>query len=77
MTQIKETSGSELPPGWTEARIRDVIDHYDSQTDEEAVAEDEAAFQRDDHTVMVVPSELVPVVQALLAEFARHSTDQR
>ena len=75
MAQDERTPTSDLPDGWTESRIRAIIDHYDSQTDEEAVAEDEAAFQRDDHTVMVVPSELVPVVQALLAEFARHSMD--
>jgi integrase/recombinase XerD len=29
------------PPGWDERRIRDVANHYEQQTDDEAVAEDE------------------------------------
>ena len=34
-----------FPPGWDEARVRDLIEHYESQTEDEAVAEDEAAFE--------------------------------
>lgn len=33
----------EFPPGWDEERVQAVIRHYDSQTEDEAVAEDEAA----------------------------------
>ncbi len=29
----------EYPPGWDEQRIRAVIDHYDRQSEDEAVAE--------------------------------------
>ena len=29
-----------FPPGWDEARVRDLIEHYESQTEDEAVAED-------------------------------------
>ena len=57
-----------FPPGWDEERVRDVIEHYESQTEEEAVAEDEAAFALEGHTVMAIPHHLVPTVQALLAE---------
>ena len=53
-----------FPPGWTEKRIRKVIAHYENQTDEEAAAEDEAAFQS--CTMMAVPIELVPAVSKLL-----------
>jgi hypothetical protein len=31
-----------FPPGWDEERMRRVIEHYESQNDEEAIAEDEA-----------------------------------
>ena len=31
-----------FPPGWDESRVRAVIEHYEQQTDEEAVREDEA-----------------------------------
>lgn len=46
--------------------MRDVLEHYESQTEEEAVAEDEAAFRRRDQAVMVVPKELVPTITKLI-----------
>ena len=57
---------SKFPPGWDEQRVRRVIEHYESQTDEEAVAEDEAALAT--ATVINVPSELVPKVRKLIAK---------
>jgi len=33
-----------FPPGWDENRVRLVLSHYEEQTEDEAVAEDEAAF---------------------------------
>ena len=56
-----------FPPGWDEARVRDVLEHYQSQTEDEAVAEDEAAFENTSHTVMVIPNDLVPAVRAILS----------
>jgi hypothetical protein len=56
------------PEGWDEARVRRVLAHYEEQTDEEAVAEDEAAYESTTHTVMEVPVELVPEVRELLAK---------
>ena len=37
---------NKFPPGWNEARVRAVLQHYDEQTEDEAVAEDEAAFHK-------------------------------
>ena len=34
---------SEFPAGWDEERVRRVLAHYEQQTEEEAVAEDETA----------------------------------
>ena len=34
-----------FPPGWDEQRVRAVLEHYEAQTEEEAVAEDEAAYE--------------------------------
>lgn len=56
-----------FPPGWDEARVRRLLEHYEAQTDEEAVAEDEAAFESTTHTVMEVPVDLVPAVRQLIA----------
>jgi hypothetical protein len=60
-------STSKFPPGWDEARVRDVLAHYDAQTDDEQFAELEAARELADVTFMAIPLELVPEVRALLA----------
>ncbi|HQQ00636.1 MAG TPA: hypothetical protein PLY86_19455 [bacterium] len=56
-----------FPPGWNEKRVRDVLAHYEAQTEDEAVAEDEAAFEDKDQTFMEVPNALVPKVRDLIA----------
>lgn len=56
------------PEGWDEARVRRVLEHYETQTEEEAVAEDEAAEEQEGQTLMEVPSDLVPVVRELIAK---------
>lgn len=58
---------SKFPPGWDEARVQRVLKHYEAQTDEAAVADDEAAFESTTHTVMEVPVDLVPAVRQLIA----------
>jgi hypothetical protein len=65
------TGSGKYPPGWDEARVRRVLEHYESQTDEEGVAEDEAAFEGTNDTTMIVPSDLVPVVRKLISEHRR------
>ena len=57
---------SKFPPGWDEQRVQRVLEHYESQSDEEAVAEDEAGVSTS--TVMNVPEELVPTVRELIAK---------
>jgi len=57
-----------VPEGWDEERVRRVLEHYDAQSDEEAVAEDEAAYESTTHTAMEIPVELVPEVRELLAK---------
>jgi hypothetical protein len=37
---------SNYPAGWDEARVQRVLAHYDGQTEDEAVAEDDAAFEK-------------------------------
>lgn len=58
---------SRFPAGWDEERVRRVLEHYESQSPEEAVAEDEAAYESTTHTAMEVPTELVPQVRTLIA----------
>jgi hypothetical protein len=64
---------SKFPSGWDEDRVRRVLSHYKEQTEEEAVAEDEAVFEQS-QTIMEVPLELVPVVRELIA---RHKSKSK
>ncbi len=57
-------TNQKFPPGWDEGRVKRVLEHYESQEDLEAVAEDEAEGQ----TVMEVPSDLVPKIRELIAK---------
>ena len=59
---------AKFPPGWDEERVRKVLDHYQSQSEEEALAEDEAAYEDTSQTFMEIPNELVPKVRQLLAK---------
>jgi hypothetical protein len=48
--QAKKASGQSANnqtflPGWDEERVKKVLAHYENQTEEEAVAEDEAAYE--------------------------------
>jgi len=62
---------SKFPPGWDEQRVRRVLEHYEQQTDEEAVAEDEAAFEDATQTIMEVPRELVSTIRGIIAKHKR------
>lgn len=59
---------SRYPVGWDEARVKRVLAHYEQQGDDEALAEDEAAYESTTHTAMEVPVDLVPAVRELLAK---------
>jgi hypothetical protein len=61
-------SQAKYPPGWDAERVRRVLKHYEAQSDDEAVAEDEAAYDTTTHTAMDIPVELVPAVRELLAK---------
>ena len=53
---------TKYPRGWDEARVRRVIEHYESQTDEDAAAEIESGLTR---ITMEVPAPLVPIVREI------------
>lgn len=58
---------NEFSPGWDEKRVRDVLDHYESQSEQQAVAEDQAAMEDTSQTIMAIPNDLVPKVRELIA----------
>lgn len=56
-----------FPEGWDETRIRQVLDHYESQTEDEAMAEDQQAWEDKAATFIEIPNDLLPAVRQLLA----------
>jgi hypothetical protein len=61
---------SKFPPNWDEKRVQEVLEHYESQSDEEAVAEDEAAYEDPSYTFMEIPNDLVSKVREMIAKRA-------
>ena len=58
-------TAEKYPRGWNEARVRRVLEYYESQSDEEAAAEIDVALES---TTMEVPVALVPAVRQLIAK---------
>ena len=57
-----------FPAGWDAERVKRLIEYYESLSDDEQVAEDEAATaQQAGQTVITVPDELLPAIRRLLA----------
>ena len=50
---------SRFPKGWDEKRVSELLAHYETQTEDEIVAEDEATLLDPEQTIMEVPSKLV------------------
>ncbi|MCZ6622611.1 MAG: hypothetical protein O7B35_00015 [Deltaproteobacteria bacterium] len=65
---------SKFPPGWDEQRVRRVLEHYEQQTDDQANAEDEAAFEDTTQAVMEVSKEMVPTIRELIAKHKKSRT---
>jgi len=61
-------SRNRYPQGWDQGRVNRLLEHYDSQSDAEAVAEDEASWENTTSTTMEVPVDLVPTVRELIAK---------
>lgn len=60
---------NKFPSGWDNERVQKVIAYYEEQTEDEAVTEDEAAFEQQSRTTMEIPKELVPAVRELIAKY--------
>ena len=59
---------SRFPKGWDETRVSELAAHYETRSEDEMVAEDEAMLLDPEQTVMEVPSKLVPAVRELIAK---------
>lgn len=58
------------PKGWDARSIAALAIHYEKESDDDAVAEHEAAYRSTVVTMMAIPVELVPNFQKLLGKRA-------
>lgn len=65
-SKAKRKDPNRYPPGWNYERTKALIDHYENQTEDEAIAEAEAAYRNRTVTWMSIPLELAPKVRALI-----------
>ncbi|MBC8182146.1 hypothetical protein H8E88_13610 [candidate division KSB1 bacterium] len=63
-----------FPKGRDDEKVRRVISHYEKQTDEEALAEDEASYKDREYTMLEVPNQLIPEIRKLIYKYrtSRH-----
>jgi hypothetical protein len=66
----RRSDPSPYPKGWDRKRVQALIDHYENQSDDDAIAEAEAAYADGQTAMIQVPLQLVPQVQKLLAKRA-------
>lgn len=59
-----------FPKGWNQDRVKRVLEHYEQLSEEEQVAEDEAAFEDAGQTFVEIPTELLDEVRDLIAKRA-------
>jgi len=59
---------SKFPKGWDSERVKRVLEHYEAQSEVEAVAEDEASYEDANQTFIKVPNKLAPAVRELIAK---------
>lgn len=57
-----------FPKGWDEKKVKTVLAHYEKQTEEEALAEDEAAYEDKSQAIIEIPVQLVSAVRELIAK---------
>jgi hypothetical protein len=61
---------SRYPAGWDAERVKKLIDYYEGLSENEQVAEDEAAMAEESGQVVItIPEELLPAVRQLLATY--------
>ena len=63
-------SESRFPKGWEAQRVQRLIDHYENLSEDEEVADDEAATtEPEGQAVITVPEGLLPAIRHLLASY--------
>ena len=66
----KPKDPNRYPKGLDRRKVQALIEHYDHQSDADAIAEAEAAYRKRNATVIEVPIKLLPAVRKLIARRA-------
>lgn len=61
-----EKDPNRYPKGLNRRKVQALIDHYENQTDGEAIPEAEAAYRRRTTALIEVPVKLLPAVRELI-----------
>ncbi len=70
-------SEQQLPHGWDKQQMQQLLAEVENRTEEEWIADDEAAKEpTDDQTMITVPTVLLPEIRRLLAKYAAEHADQ-
>lgn len=67
---MKKKDPNRYPKGWNRKKTDALIRYYENQSDEEAIAEAEAAYRRRQTSLIEVPIKLLPEVRRLIARRA-------
>lgn len=65
---MKKKDPNVYPPGLNAKKVRQIIEYYENQTDEEAAIEIATAPSAADTTWIPVPARLVPKIRKLIAK---------
>ncbi len=67
---MKHKDPNRYPKGWNAKKVAEVIAHYERQSDDEAIAEVDAAYRKRKTALVEVPIKLLPRVRRILARSA-------
>lgn len=73
---MQSVTQDQIPLSWVKERVKRLRDHYESQSESEAIAEDEAAYEGTTYAFIQVPVELVLQIRDLIEarSASRHPT---
>lgn len=67
---MMKNTRNQFPKGLSQQKVRRLLKHYETQTEDQATAEDEAAYKSTRVTMMAIPVELVAKIERLITKRA-------
>jgi hypothetical protein len=67
---MSQKDPNRYPRGWDRKKVQSVIDYYEQQSDEAAIAEARRAYRKRTTSLIEVPIKLLPQVRKLISRRA-------